>query len=100
VSRASAAIDVSDPVEKFETMSRCAVEAEKTGFDAIWVFDHSPSDRETGQHQHDQDPGVVDGFDVVRQAQQLRNVIGPRTVPSATVRSRPSRARTSLFRDR
>jgi F420-dependent oxidoreductase-like protein len=33
-------VDVSDPVEKFETMSRCAVEAEKAGFDAIWVFDH------------------------------------------------------------
>lgn len=32
--------DVSDPVEKFETMSRCALEAEKAGFDAIWVYDH------------------------------------------------------------
>jgi F420-dependent oxidoreductase-like protein len=32
--------DVDDPVEKFETMSRCAKEAEKVGFDAIWVYDH------------------------------------------------------------
>src|SRR6266852_7886566 len=32
--------DVSDPVEKFETMSRCATEAESAGFDAIWVYDH------------------------------------------------------------
>jgi F420-dependent oxidoreductase-like protein len=33
-------MDVSDPVEKFETMSRCAKEAEQAGFDAIWVYDH------------------------------------------------------------
>jgi F420-dependent oxidoreductase-like protein len=32
--------DVADPVEKFETMSRCAQEAEQAGFDAIWVYDH------------------------------------------------------------
>jgi alkanesulfonate monooxygenase SsuD/methylene tetrahydromethanopterin reductase-like flavin-dependent oxidoreductase (luciferase family) len=32
--------DVRDPVEKFETMSRCAAEAEKAGFDAIWLYDH------------------------------------------------------------
>jgi F420-dependent oxidoreductase-like protein len=32
--------DVADPVEKFETMSRCAIEAEKAGFDAIWLYDH------------------------------------------------------------
>ena len=32
--------DVADPVEKFETMSRCAQEAEKAGFDAVWVYDH------------------------------------------------------------
>ncbi len=32
--------DVADPVEKFETMSRCAREAEQSGFDAIWVYDH------------------------------------------------------------
>jgi len=32
--------DVPDPIEKFETMSRCAMEAEKAGFDAIFVFDH------------------------------------------------------------
>src|SRR6202165_4765707 len=32
--------DVPDAVEKFETMSRCALEAEKAGFDAIWVYDH------------------------------------------------------------
>src|SRR6202048_1629825 len=32
--------DVSDPVEKFETMSHCALEAERAGFDAVWVYDH------------------------------------------------------------
>lgn len=32
--------DVPDPIEKFETMSRCAREAEQAGFDAIWVYDH------------------------------------------------------------
>jgi F420-dependent oxidoreductase-like protein len=32
--------DVPDPVEKFETMSRCALEAERAGFDAVWVYDH------------------------------------------------------------
>jgi F420-dependent oxidoreductase-like protein len=32
--------DIPDPVEKFETMSRCAKEAEKAGFDAIWLYDH------------------------------------------------------------
>ena len=31
---------IPDPVEKFETMSRCAKEAEKAGFDAVWVYDH------------------------------------------------------------
>jgi F420-dependent oxidoreductase-like protein len=32
--------DVPDPVEKYETMCRCAREAEAAGFDAIWLFDH------------------------------------------------------------
>jgi len=32
--------DVPDPVEKFETMTRCAQEAETAGFDSIWVYDH------------------------------------------------------------
>jgi F420-dependent oxidoreductase-like protein len=32
--------DVPDPVEKFETMSRRAREAEKAGFDAIFLYDH------------------------------------------------------------
>ncbi|HET7338694.1 MAG TPA: LLM class F420-dependent oxidoreductase [Candidatus Dormibacteraeota bacterium] len=32
--------DVSGAVEKYETMSRCAVEAERAGFDALWLFDH------------------------------------------------------------
>ena len=32
--------DVPDPIEKYETMSRCAKEAERAGFDAIWVYDH------------------------------------------------------------
>src|SRR5690348_13642288 len=32
--------DVTDPVEKYETMSRCALEAERAGFDALFLFDH------------------------------------------------------------
>ncbi len=32
--------DVPDPVEKYETMSRCALEAERAGFDAVWLYDH------------------------------------------------------------
>src|SRR5919109_1777577 len=32
--------DVRDPVEKYETMSRCAVEAEDAGFDGIFLYDH------------------------------------------------------------
>jgi F420-dependent oxidoreductase-like protein len=32
--------DVRDPVEKFETMTRCAQEAERAGYDAVWVYDH------------------------------------------------------------
>ena len=32
--------DVTDPIEKYETMSRCAREAEQAGYDAIWVYDH------------------------------------------------------------
>jgi len=33
-------VDVPDPVQKYETMSRCAREAERAGFDAIWLYDH------------------------------------------------------------
>ena len=32
--------DVADPVEKFETMTRCAQEAEGAGFDAVFLYDH------------------------------------------------------------
>lgn len=32
--------DIPDPVEKFETMIRCAQEAEAAGFDAVWLYDH------------------------------------------------------------
>ena len=32
--------DVPDPGEKYETMSRCAREAETAGFDAIFLYDH------------------------------------------------------------
>jgi F420-dependent oxidoreductase-like protein len=32
--------DVRDPVEKYETMSRCAREAESAGFDGVWLYDH------------------------------------------------------------
>ena len=33
-------VDVSDPIQKFETMVGCANEAEQAGFDAIWLYDH------------------------------------------------------------
>lgn len=33
-------VDIPDPVEKFETMVRCAQEAERAGFDAVWLYDH------------------------------------------------------------
>jgi F420-dependent oxidoreductase-like protein len=33
-------VDIPDPVEKYETMSRCAREAERAGFESIWLFDH------------------------------------------------------------
>lgn len=32
--------DVRDPVEKYETMTRIAGEAEAAGYDSIWLFDH------------------------------------------------------------
>jgi alkanesulfonate monooxygenase SsuD/methylene tetrahydromethanopterin reductase-like flavin-dependent oxidoreductase (luciferase family) len=32
--------DIPDPVDKYETMTRCATEAERAGFDAIWLYDH------------------------------------------------------------
>lgn len=32
--------DVRDPVEKYATMSRCALEAERAGYDAVWLYDH------------------------------------------------------------
>ena len=32
--------DVPNPIEKYETMSRCAREAEQAGFDAVWLYDH------------------------------------------------------------
>jgi len=33
-------VDVTDPIEKYETMSRCAVEAEHAGFDGLFLYDH------------------------------------------------------------
>lgn len=33
-------VDIRDPVEKYETMSRCAREAEDAGFDAVFLYDH------------------------------------------------------------
>jgi F420-dependent oxidoreductase-like protein len=33
-------VDIEDPIEKYETMSRCAREAEQAGFDSIWLYDH------------------------------------------------------------
>jgi F420-dependent oxidoreductase-like protein len=32
--------DIRDPVEKYETMSRSAKEAEQAGFDGVWLYDH------------------------------------------------------------
>ncbi len=32
--------DVSDPIDKYETMTRCAREAEQAGFDALFLYDH------------------------------------------------------------
>ena len=33
-------VDISDPVEKYEAMTRVARVAEETGFDSIWLYDH------------------------------------------------------------
>ncbi len=33
-------IDIKDPIEQYETMSRVAQAAERLGFDSIWLFDH------------------------------------------------------------
>jgi F420-dependent oxidoreductase-like protein len=33
-------IDIQDPLEKYEAMTRFAQEAERLGFDSIWVYDH------------------------------------------------------------
>jgi F420-dependent oxidoreductase-like protein len=33
-------VDIPDPVEKYEAMTRVAQEAERLGFDSIWVYDH------------------------------------------------------------
>jgi len=33
-------VDIADPVEAYETMTRVAQEAETQGFDSIWLFDH------------------------------------------------------------
>lgn len=32
--------DVDDPVAQYETLTRCAQEAESAGFDSVWVYDH------------------------------------------------------------
>src|SRR4051794_30411726 len=29
-----------DPVEKYETMTRVALEAERLGYDSVWLYDH------------------------------------------------------------
>jgi F420-dependent oxidoreductase-like protein len=33
-------LDIRDPVEKFETLTRCAQEAETCGFDGVFLYDH------------------------------------------------------------
>ena len=32
--------EIKDPVEQYETMSRVAREAERLGFDSVWLYDH------------------------------------------------------------
>jgi F420-dependent oxidoreductase-like protein len=31
---------IDDPVEQYETLTRCALEAEAAGYDSVWVYDH------------------------------------------------------------
>jgi alkanesulfonate monooxygenase SsuD/methylene tetrahydromethanopterin reductase-like flavin-dependent oxidoreductase (luciferase family) len=33
-------VDVEGSIEKYETMTACAREAEQAGFDSIWLYDH------------------------------------------------------------
>ncbi|MDQ3704370.1 MAG: LLM class F420-dependent oxidoreductase [Chloroflexota bacterium] len=33
-------VDIQDPVEKYEAMTRVAKEAEQLGFDSVWLYDH------------------------------------------------------------
>lgn len=33
-------VDIEDPVEQYEAMTRFGVEAERLGYDSIWVYDH------------------------------------------------------------
>src|SRR3954464_8309550 len=33
-------VSIKDPIEKYESMTRVALEAEKLGFDSVWVYDH------------------------------------------------------------
>ena len=33
-------VDIADPVEKYEAMTRVGQEAERLGFDSIWLYDH------------------------------------------------------------
>lgn len=33
-------VDIPDPVEAYETMTRVAQEAEELGFDSVWLYDH------------------------------------------------------------
>jgi F420-dependent oxidoreductase-like protein len=33
-------VDIKDPVEKYEAMTRVAVESEKLGLDSVWLYDH------------------------------------------------------------
>jgi F420-dependent oxidoreductase-like protein len=33
-------VEIDDPIEQYETMTKVGLEAEKAGYDSIWVFDH------------------------------------------------------------
>jgi hypothetical protein len=37
-------VEIPDPIEKYETMTRVAQAADRAGYDSIWVFDHFHTD--------------------------------------------------------
>jgi len=44
-------VEIADPEEKYEAMTRAAKEADRLGYDSIWLFDHfHGSYARTGDH--------------------------------------------------